>query len=449
MRTQITCPNCGTPYTADIYQVVDAAREPQLKEMLLTGQLNVAVCPNCGAGGRIATPLLYHDPAHDLFMVHVPQELNLDQVRREELIGRLAQQVMNSTPPEKRRGYMLNPQMMLTMQGFLEKVLETEGITPDMIARQQKQVDLLRTLSTASPDVVDYLVKERANEIDETFFSILRQQIDAVSQSGDPNRVVPLLNLQAKLMTETPAGRELERRQMALHALNRDAKKEGGVTPKLLLKHILLNKDDMGVVNIMVISAQPAMNYEFFSLLTAEVDKAEKAKDTATAKQLATLRDSLLQVQEEVQNAEKQVLQSAKDTLDEILAAPNTEEAMMQNMGRIDDAFLHVLQARMAYAEQTGRQDELDKLDRIQAFLVQQVQGDAPIELQFLNELMMADTAEKQQRLLEDNADLITPDLLAVVDALQKQSQAEGRGELADRLNQLSVQLRAAGESAA
>lgn len=448
MRTQITCPNCGTPYTADIYQVVDAAREPQLKEMLLTGQLNVAVCPNCGAGGRVATPLLYHDPAHDLFMVHVPQELNLDQVRREELIGRLAQQVMNATPPEKRRGYMLNPQMMLTMQGFLEKVLETEGVTPDMIARQQKQVELLRTLSTASPDVVDYLIKERGKEIDETFFSILRQQIDAVSQGGDPNRVVPLLNLQAKLMTETAAGRELERRQMALHALNRDAKKEGGVSPKLLLKHILLNKDDMGVVNIMAVSAQPAMNYEFFSLLTAEVDKAEKAKDTATARQLVALRDDLLQVQEDIKKAEQQVLQGAKDTLDEILAAPNTEEALIQNMGRIDDAFLHVMQARVAYAEQTGRKDELDKLDRIQDFLVQQVQGDAPIELQFLNELMLADSDEKLQRLLEENADLITPDLLAVVDALEKQSRSEARADLADRLVQLGGLLRAATESA-
>ena len=33
---------------ADIYQVIDAGRQPQLKEMLLSGQLNYAVCPNCG-----------------------------------------------------------------------------------------------------------------------------------------------------------------------------------------------------------------------------------------------------------------------------------------------------------------------------------------------------------------------------------------------------------------
>ncbi|HQF71136.1 MAG TPA: CpXC domain-containing protein, partial [Promineifilum sp.] len=150
MQTQITCPNCGVPYVADIHQVIDAARQPQLKEMLLSGQLNVAVCPNCGAGGRVATPLLYHDPDHDLFMVHVPQELNLDQVRREELIGRMVQQIINQTPMEQRRGYMLQPQTMLTMQSFMERVWGTEGVTPEMLARQQKQVELLRTLATAS-----------------------------------------------------------------------------------------------------------------------------------------------------------------------------------------------------------------------------------------------------------------------------------------------------------
>ena len=187
MQTQISCPNCGVPYVADIYQIIDAARQPQLKEMLLSGQLNVAVCPNCGAGGRIATPLLYHDPNHDLFMVHVPQEMNLDQVRREELIGRLVQQVVNQTPMEKRRGYMLAPQTMLTMQSFMEKVWGTEGVTPEMLARQQKQVELLRTLATASADVQDFLLKDRAREIDETFFAILRAQIEATSQMGDPN----------------------------------------------------------------------------------------------------------------------------------------------------------------------------------------------------------------------------------------------------------------------
>jgi gas vesicle protein len=441
MQTQITCPNCGTPYAVDIYQVIDARRQPQLKEQLLTGQLNFAVCPSCGAGGRIATPLLYHDPAHDLFMVHVPQELNLDQMRREEMIGRLVQQVMNATPQEQRRGYMLQPQIMLTMQGFLEKVLETEGVTPDMIARQQKQAELLRTMSTASPDVVDFLLKERGREIDETFFAMLRSQIEALSQTNDP-RLVSLLNLQARLMTETEVGRQLEKRQIALHALNRDVQKEQGLTPKLLLKHVLLNKDDEALINAIGLAGQQAMTYEFFTLLTAEVDKAEKAKDVATARKLGQVRDQLLKLQDDLRQASQQVLKEAQDTLDEILKADDLETAIAQNMDRIDDAFLHVMQARAAHAEQSGRKEELAKLDRINDYLMSQIQQDVPPALQFLNELMMSETSEQRRAVLDRNRDLVSPELLDAIVALQKQSSAEGRDALADQLGEVAEELR-------
>ena len=95
-------------------------------------------------------------------MIYVPQELNLDQVQREEYIGQLTREVMDQTPAEQRRAYMLQPKTILTMQSFLENVLETEGITKEMIERQQKQAELLNTLATADADVADYLIKERA-----------------------------------------------------------------------------------------------------------------------------------------------------------------------------------------------------------------------------------------------------------------------------------------------
>jgi hypothetical protein len=324
--------------------------------MLLSGQLNLAICPSCGAGGRIATPLLYHDPAHDIFMLHVPQEMNLDQVRREELIGRLVQQVINQTPMEKRRGYMLQPQTMLTMQSFMERVWGTEGVTPEMLARQQRQVDLLRKLATASPDVQDFLIKENNRDIDETFFSLLRAQIDATAQMSDSNEVVGLLNLQAKLMTQTEIGRRLERQQIALHALNQEARKAGGLSPTLLAKHIIANEEDEALVSAVALTGQAALNYEFFTALTTEVDKREKSGDTAGAQRLGKVRDQLLEMQREMQEATQQVLKEAQTTLNEILAATDLEEAIASNMGRIDDAFMHVLEARLIHAEQSGHQ---------------------------------------------------------------------------------------------
>lgn len=443
MQTQITCPNCGVPYVADIHQVIDAARQPQLKEMLLSGQLNVAVCPNCGAGGRIATPLLYHDPNHDLFMVHVPQELNLDQVRREELIGRMVQQVVNQTPMEKRRGYMLQPQTMLTMQSFMEKVWGTEGVTPEMLARQQKQVELLRTLAMAAPDVQDFLLKERAREIDETFFAILRAQIEATGEAGDPNQVNSLLNLQAKLMTETPVGRQIEKQQIALHALNQNAKKANGLSPQLLFTHILRNEHDDGVVNLMAVTARNAVNYEFFALLTGEIEKREKSKDAAGAQRLTAIRDRLLEMQREMQQATQNVLQEAQQTLEAILAAPDMREAIADNMARIDDAFMHVVDAHMAHAQQSGRADEVEKLRRVQEEVINLVQGETPPEVQLLSQLVNAPDKAGREQLMGAAADLLSPELVQVVDMLREQANEAGQPELAQRLGAIRGELNA------
>ncbi len=443
MQTQITCPNCGVPYAADIHQVIDAARQPQLKEMLLSGQLNVAVCPNCGAGGRIATPLLYHDPDHDLFMVHVPQELNLDQVRREELIGRMVQQVVNQTPMEKRRGYMLQPQTMLTMQSFMEKVWGTEGVTPEMLARQQKQVELLRTLAIAAPDVQDFLLKERAREIDETFFAILRAQIEATGEAGDPNQVNNLLNLQARLMTDTPVGRQIEKQQIALHALNQDAKKANGLSPQLLFTHVLRNEHDDGIVNLMAVSARNAVNYEFFALLTGEIEKREKNKDTTGAQRLTAIRDRLLEMQRELQQATQNILQEAQQTLEAILTAPDMHEAIADNMARIDDAFMHVVDARMAHAQQSGRADEVEKLRRIQEEVINLVQGETPPEVQLLSQLVNAPDKAGRERLMGAAADMLSPELVQVVDMLREQANEAGQPELAKRLGEIRGELNA------
>lgn len=437
MQTQLTCPNCGTPYMADIYQVIDAARQPQLKQMLLSGQLNVAVCPNCGAGGRVATPLLFHDPAHELFMVHIPQEMNLDQVQREEMIGRMVSQVVNQTPAEQRKGYMLQPQTILTMQGFMEKVLETEGITPEMVARQQKQAELVDTLSRADKDVVDYLLKERVKEIDETFFAILRAQIDAAEQANDNKRMVQLINLQAKLMTTTEVGRELERRQMALHALNREAQKAGGLSPELLLKHIIANKDDEVLVNTIAVAGQAALTYDFFSQLTDAIDKAEEPEAT----QLKKVRDDLLKLQQEMREASQQILAQANETLDTILAADDLERAILTQAGSIDEAFLHVLSARLMHAEQSNKQEEAAKLKQIEAVITSLMQTDAPPELDFLNQLVQATTFEDRAALIEDNRDMVSPDLVELVDALIEQSQSSGQAELAERLREIREQL--------
>ncbi len=50
---QVQCPQCGTPYVVPVFSIIDLGANPELKQPLLGGQINTAVCQSCGAGGMI------------------------------------------------------------------------------------------------------------------------------------------------------------------------------------------------------------------------------------------------------------------------------------------------------------------------------------------------------------------------------------------------------------
>ncbi|MEW5989135.1 MAG: CpXC domain-containing protein [Chloroflexota bacterium] len=422
MRTQITCPNCRRPYTAEVLQIIDVGQTPQLKQLFLSGRLNVAVCPHCGLGGPLHTPLLYHDPAHELFAVYVPVEMGLSQVEQERIIGQLQRQAMDSLPPEQRRGYMFQPQTILSMQTLVEKVLATEGITPEMLARQRKQAELLRTLATASSDVVDILLKERAGEIDETFFAMMSASLEAANQAGDEAQAIGLLNLQAQLYSETPLGRRLERQQVALQRLNQEARKAGGLSPNVLLHHILANQDDERLVEMLAAFGASALTYQFFSLLTTQIDKKKREKDKAAVNRLTELREKLVQIQTEMQKESERLLEKARTTLTALLQAPDPAAALNERWPEIDDTFLYVLESSLAQAKQSRNTALVNALSSIQELIAAEMERDAPPELQLLNGLMEAPSLEAQQQLLNQNRHLVTADLLRIVDAMLTQS---------------------------
>src|SRR5687768_582914 len=92
----ITCPNCRTQYQVPIFQFVDVGQAPEMKQALLAGRINVAVCPNCGTGGMLASPMLYHDPAKQYLFALFPQEIQATPQEQEQFIGTLTQYAMRA-----------------------------------------------------------------------------------------------------------------------------------------------------------------------------------------------------------------------------------------------------------------------------------------------------------------------------------------------------------------
>ena len=59
-KQEIRC-SCGKEFEWDLWDSVNVTTDPDLKEMILDGQMNVVVCPYCGILFYFEKFLLYHD----------------------------------------------------------------------------------------------------------------------------------------------------------------------------------------------------------------------------------------------------------------------------------------------------------------------------------------------------------------------------------------------------
>jgi hypothetical protein len=312
-----------------------------------------------------------------------------------------------------------------------------------MINRQKKQSELLQTLIKADKDVQDVLLAERADEIDETFFAMLQQFVDKASQLQDNKQMVKITNLRARLMTETPAGQRMEQQQMALHKLSREAKKQGGLSPAMLVAHIIANQEQPHVVDALVMAGQGALQYEFFSLLTAEIEKVEKTGDKAATERLTNLRTDLLQLYEGMQAQSKSMMQEAMNTLNIILQAPDKNQALAENAQKIDDAFMAVLVARMNEAEQKNDLPLFQALNEVHSLIYAQMERTLPPHVQLLNELVRSESPEEQANLLNENEQFVSDDLIQLIDQVMDQANGQGQEELNGRLQSVKTLIQA------
>jgi hypothetical protein len=421
MLTQIACPRCRTPFSADIHQIIDVGRVPELKQMFVSGALNVVQCPACGAVTQVATPLLYHDPAHELFMVYVPMEMGLRQPDQERLIGQLVKRAMDSLPPEQRRGYMLQPQTIISLQTFMEKVLETEGITKEDLERQQKQANLLRELMASDANGMGILIDENDTLVDGQFFALLRTLLDASEAAGEETQALKLINIQAQLYQLSTFGRKLEKQQRAVHALSREARKEG-LTPKLLLKHVMANRDDQEAVQAIVGAGLSAFNYEFFVLLTEKIEKRQKSG--AGADELVALREQLLAMQQQIEQQSREVLGRVEQLLRRILSAEDMAKVIADNLKDIDDTFMYLLGASIEQAHQRGDKNGLAALQEVQNLILAEMERQAPPEIQLLNQLLRAEDEVALERLITEHRELVSPQMLQLIRSLENDERA-------------------------
>ena len=434
-KTRINCPNCRQPIVADVDQLFDAGEDPAAKQRLLSGMTNVVRCPHCGFQGNLATPIVYHDPDKELLLTFFPPEVNLPRDEQERLIGASINQVVNRLPQEKRKGYLLRPQAMLTLQGMIERILEADGITREMIQAQQAKFNLLQRLLSASAEARPEIARNEDNLIDAEFFSLLSRLLEASMAAGDRKAAQALADLQKAILPETTFGRQIQEQSREVEAAIASLQEAGEELTRDKLLDLVIKAPNDTRLSALVSLARPGMDYSFFQMLSERIDRARGDGRS----RLIEIRERLLELTRQVdQQLEARMLQ-ARQLLNKILEAEDISEATAQSLAAVDDFFLQELTAAQEAARKQGDLEKIGKLQKVEQ-VIQEATA-APPEVAFIEELVDAPDDAARQKLIEANLDKITPELLdALVNILAQVENSNQEPELAARLKAIHRQ---------
>jgi hypothetical protein len=437
----VACPACQTRYNANAQSLIDVGREPRLKNLLLQGRLNIGVCPNCGTAGMLSVPLTYHDPEKELLLCLVPQELHVTDAERQRVIGEMSNAIINALPPEQRRGYLLRPRVFLTLQGLVEAVLEADGITKDMLEAQQRKIELIERILQVAEDPLQLstLIGQNAADIDREFFALLGLQMNAAEAAQQADVAEQLKELRSKLLDRTEIGQEVAREEAALNEALRGLD-EGELTREELLTRIVETapEHEDQVLHVLIAVARPLIDYQFFQLLTARVDQAPS---DAEGERLRGLRQKILEITQELDAQARQETQERVALLEELLDAEEPDEVVRGHLDEIDETFMSILAASIAQNEQENPA-VAQQLQSVRSAIVRVLQESAPPELQFISQLLEADYPDATRQQLNDRREMVTPQVLGMMEALASQLADRGEDDTSEKLRGILAQAR-------
>lgn len=434
VKTTVSCPQCKQPVIGDITRLFDVSQDPQAKQTLLSGAYNLIQCPNCGYRGQVPMPIVYHDPEKELLLTFFPPDLQVPVNQQEQMIGPMIKKVMESLPMAQRKAYLFKPETMLTRQRMVERILEADGVTPEMLEAQQKRLNLLQRLAGISSESRPEVIKQEEALVDEQLLIMLQQLIQSAAAAGEEESAQVLADLQQQILENSTFGKEVlqqaQEQQAAMKSLE-EASKSGLTREKLL--DLIVDAADSEIRLVTLVSmARSGLDYGFFQLLT---EKIQQTKGEQQA-QLTELRENLLAMTHDIDGAIKEQEALAGTLLDEILDQENLEEATMEALPRINESFLEVLRKRIQTARQENNETNLQKLQSIAAAIQKVSAPGANIEL--IEALLTAKDETAIHTLLEENADEITDDFMRFLTNLINQfSQQPGQEANVDKMQKI------------
>ncbi len=439
---QVNCPSCGTTYTAAVFSIVDFGANPELRPMVLGGQINTAVCSSCGAGGPLSVPLMIHDPEHEFLGVVVPGQARLDDMQLQKVIGDMSQALMERLPSDQRRGYMFQAQQFLEWDSLIEKLWGFEGVTPEMLRRRREQSELIGKIVRLGSDggAMKMVMDRNMRLIDSGFFVLLGQVINALAAEGQAEQHAALINLRRSLMDTTDAGKELKgleaRAQEALSKLGPRTTREELLS--LLLEYWMEGESGEAIATTVMNAAAGMTDYQF---LLGLADRLEQTSDPEERSALIAIRERIVEMGEQRNQSQQAAMQQVQGVLQEILQAPDTDAALLENADQINDMFLALLASNIQQAQQSRAAFAVQRLRVIYEKAVAIVEERMPPELRLLNRLISAPDEGTLRGLLQENRSELSQEFVDTLKSLEERFNGEGNSALASRVRSIRGQV--------
>jgi hypothetical protein len=437
-KTQISCPRCRQPITADVEQLFDVTQDPQAKQRLLSGGSNMARCPHCGYAGRLATPIVYHDNEKELLLTFFPPEMGVPVNEQEKIFGPLIQKVMDSLPAEKRKGYLLRPQANLTFESMIETILGKDGITPEMIKAQQDRVMLMeRLLQASAPDVRSEIIKQNLPMFDEQFFALFSRLAQSAMAGGQQAIAQQMMELQKQLLVETEFGRGLQASVAELETATKTLQEAGQSLTREKLLDFVIAAPNEARIRAYVSLARGGMDYNFFQLLSDKIEKASGDEKT----KLEAVREKLLEFTNEIDRQLEARYKQAQSFVEQILAQDDIENATRANLEGFSQEVVEIVETMLRQASEKNDYARMGKLQKMVQVL--QEASAPPAEVAFIEQLLDTPDDAAIEKMLNDNAAVVNDGFMEALNNLVAQVEsaaAQGNPEaqaLGDKLSQV------------
>jgi len=256
------------------------------------------------------------------------------------------------------------------------------------------------------PKGLEMMIEGKDDKLDYEFFLILSNMLDQAQAAGDAKTAQQLQSLREGLMKITTWGKRAAKQDAAVASL------KDMTTPEQLLDKLV--NSDRDEIDAMAIAGRPLLDYTFFEKLTERIE----ASSGAERDRLSELREHLLEVTQKLDEAARAQVNEMANLLKELLEAPNPRTAVREHAGEIDDTFMAVLSLNMQEAERRGDKAMLERLQMLYGEIMAVIDESMPPEVRLINDLLRAPYPEGTRALLKERRELITPEVLSLMERI-------------------------------